>query len=191
MRHHRLARAGLGLVLIAIVVVGGTPSAAADVDAGSSGDYGWWEIADRSFGPGVDCEYFFSGDFRSIKVRPPLMFARDRFDAQESQQMAWRFKIFHSDSGGGGPWDEVYKSSLQTSVSTDDAPAPFTARSWTVPDDPAFTDLFRVELTMIWYRPVNVQEGYVRRLLQHYRIRDVTQEGGYVLGEPVCTGTEP
>jgi hypothetical protein len=160
---------GLALVVVAPGVV------SADTLVSRYARHGSNSLNDTSDAPGATCTYQqgFGNDLRSIKVRPPNVYARNRSSGVDNQNVAWRVLIQRQDPTPNGGWVTVYRSDPISGTATDATPAAFSEQ--TIPyevtnDDPA---AYRALVKMIWYRfEGSGRMGTVTRRVDFYRWED-------------------
>ena len=134
----------LPLLLIALA---GPVATSADTALSHSGRYGVHYLADSEEFPGVRCRYDDETVIDAVRVRDPLVFARDRnADRVDSQWVSWKYRVQAQTVKG---WANVATSEVQKRVATDAQVANF---------GPMRTDFagsastqYRVAVIIRWY----------------------------------------
>lgn len=127
MRHHQFPRAGFVALGVAALLVASTLTAYADTQISSSGQVGPNHLKDSAGKPGARCWYeegAGSGEevLTSIRVKPPVVFARDTTAARDKQKI--RFKAIIQRRDGAGAW-VIDSTRSTTAFAWDDTKASF------------------------------------------------------------------
>ena len=95
----------LTALVLCAPLLGGVPAALADVELGHEGQTGRRRLADMYDSPGAVCDIVMPGR-DSLgetwpRVNPPVMFARNRTDGPDEQQVGWRATVSALHDGTG------------------------------------------------------------------------------------------
>ncbi|MET0773068.1 MAG: hypothetical protein ABWZ82_08300 [Candidatus Limnocylindrales bacterium] len=145
-----------------------TPSAAtADTPVSHRGTFGPHALTDTLEYPGATCRYDDDLDLVRVRVRPPIVFARDRTSARDLQWVGWVVELQYRPDEGS--FSTIQRSSVVKVMALDDAPAPFRQRTVTI-DRPRGSGSWRVVSRMIWYRPgtASTWQGTARHRVTFY-----------------------
>lgn len=186
-RFTRTAAIGLG---VAALIVASTLTTYADTLISSSGMVGPNHLNDSAAQPGARCWYEEGGGsgeevLTSIRVKPPVVFARDTTAARDKQKIRFRAIIQRRD--GAGPW-VVDSTRSATAFAWDDTQAAFGNLNVSV--DSHFGSKFRARVEITFYSKPGatwIQTGQVVREVDWYRHvfystdygNDVRTVGGY------------
>jgi hypothetical protein len=133
---------GLGLSLA------GAASTSADTHLTQSGTFGIHFLADSSEYAGVTCTYNNASTISSIRVRDPLVFARNRTSSADTQWVSWYFRV-QAQTQGDTSWTAVATSDVSKLTATDAQVANFS------PISKAFAGnagkQYRVLVVIRWY----------------------------------------
>lgn len=168
----RSIRLGLTASAVAFVVVAlAAAPALADTEAGHTGLTGTHSLRDTADKPGATCTYKPKGvtdvpfSLASVRVRPPIVFARDVTGGVDQQRTGWRFslerKLFSEST-----WTEVFRSATQKAQASDASAAAFSAMSGK-PPLPTQLAAYRVVVKMFWYRN-GATEGTATHIVDFY-----------------------
>jgi hypothetical protein len=144
----------------------------AGVVAGGSGQhtgrYGPHHLLDTSASPAVTCTYSPTSFLTTMRVRPPIMYALDwRLSEVDTQRVAWRYLIQSRDASvPSSAWQTISTSSAISATASDQAAAPFKARTHALSGQP--DHLYRVVYRMLWYSPYG--NGVAVHWPAHYRL---------------------
>ena len=142
-------RSLLVVLPLALVFLGGAATASADTPISHAGTYGVHYLADREEYPGVRCSYNSATVIQSVRVRGPLVFARDRVANHiDSQRVSWFFRV-RARPAGSGTWTTVATSAVQTRTATDTQVADFSPMSKSFAGNAG--NEYRVQVVMRWY----------------------------------------
>ncbi len=171
----RLTRRRALLVPAALMVafVIGTQSAAAATVLSTSGVYGKYVFNDSMTHPGIDCYYgavsAANQDLKKIVISGPSIWARDRTVHRDSQWVAWRYIVQHSQAGGAPPWQTYTTSSWVKAVAYDNAAFKFSSRTWTAPAGKNWQ--WQVEIVMRWFKaPSSTTVAGQVKLMDEYAV---------------------
>jgi hypothetical protein len=117
--------------------------------------------------PGATCRYDGGMNLYRVRVRPPIVFARDRTSARDMQWVGWVVELqYRPDTGS---FSTVQRSSVVKVMALDDTPAPFRQRTVTV-ERPRGSGSWRVVSRMIWYKPgtAGTWQGTARHRISVY-----------------------
>ena len=132
---------------VLLVALAGPVATSADTAVSDTGRYGVHYLADSEEYPGVRCAYDNSTVIESVRVRDPLVFARDRNpDRVDSRWVSWKYRIQAETEKS---WLTVATSALQKRVATDSQVANFSPMRTTF--DGSASTQYRVEVIIRWY----------------------------------------
>jgi hypothetical protein len=141
----------LALVGAVVMSLGGAVATSADTGLRHSGAYGVHFLADSAEFPGVRCFYNNSNVIRAIRVRDPLVFARNKVTGRlDSQWVSWYFRVQAQTPGASG-WTTVATSAVQKRIATDRQVADFSQITKRFAGTAA--KQYRVVVVMRWYNP--------------------------------------
>ncbi|MDL2336105.1 MAG: hypothetical protein QFC55_08755, partial [Chloroflexota bacterium] len=171
MKRTRLALVPVLLGLLALLAVAG-PAAAQEIIAthGQTGDWGY-SPADDDSSPGAKCGYSAPmpdgwAHLRWIKVRGPIVVARDTTGGRDHQTVSWQVKIQRQATGGA--WQTMASSSVHSATSYDDTGFHFTPVKVNVSGN---TDqLWRAVILLKWLRNGGV-EGWTKARIEFYGVK--------------------
>jgi hypothetical protein len=119
----------------------------ADTAVNDEGRVGVHYLADSEEFPGVRCRYDDETVIESVRVRDPLVFARDRNpDRVDSQLVSWKYRVQAETTEG---WATVATSGLQKRIATDAQVADFSPMRTSFAG--SASTQYRVVVTMRWY----------------------------------------
>jgi hypothetical protein len=140
-----------------------TPTTASVVTPASvSGMVGVHVLLDTLEYPGITCAYHYfdpRDDLKRITVRAPIVYARNRTSATDSQTVGWRFRIQSRSSSSSDPadWETVYVSSVVKVKATDRYNAQWNQRSFSPASGSGRS--WRVLVDLSWFTPGGATEG--------------------------------
>lgn len=166
------------------LVIGASPVAAGGAElppTGDSGRYGVFGVVDTVDYAGARCVYVDTGgqQLAQIKVRPPIVYARDRSHHTDTQTVGWVFSVWIAHDLGLDTWQQVYESDVQIATATDAHNARFSTRGWKVALDTNTTTFYLVRMSMLWYPTTHIGSGNASVLLHHYA--DINPYSDYML----------
>jgi hypothetical protein len=133
--------------VLLLIALAGPVVTSADSAFSHSGRYGVHYLADSEEYPGVRCAYNDLTVIESVRVRDPLVFARDRNpDRVDSQWVSWKYRVRAETVKG---WATVATSASQKRISTDAQIANFSPMRTTFAGSAATQ--YRVRVIMRWY----------------------------------------
>jgi hypothetical protein len=139
------------------LLLGAAPVAAGGValpPTGTKGAYGAFGLVDTVDYPGARCIYtepsLGSQLLTRIKVRPPIVYARDRGPGTDTQVVGWWFDVWTVHDLVLGTWGKVFQSEFRTATATDTRNAHLGAVSWTVSRDANPSTYYLVRVVMLW-----------------------------------------
>ena len=142
-------RSLLVVLVSAFVFLGSAATASADTPISHQGSYGVHYLADSAEYPGARCVYDSSTVIRSIVVRGPLVFARNRVANHiDSQKVSWFFRV-RARTVGIGDWTTVATSAVQKRTATDAQVADFSPLSKAFVGNAGKE--YRVQVVIRWY----------------------------------------
>jgi hypothetical protein len=148
-----LTTLGLATLLGAAPVAAGSDGRPPNLTA--TGRFGVLALIDNPTWTPATCIYEpgTNPDLKRIRVRKPIVFARDRRAGRvDSQTVGWRFFLEHSDDLA--TWTRSYRSPIQTRTATDVTNADFRGMAH------SFTSVhpyYRVKVRAFWYRNGDVE----------------------------------
>jgi hypothetical protein len=142
-------------------------AAAADTPVSHRGTFGPHALVDGLEYPGATCRYDDDQDLYRVRVRPPVVFARDRTSARDLQWVGWVIELQYQPAGG--TFSTIQRSSVVKVMGLDDTPAPFRQRTVSI-DRPRGSGSWRVVSRMIWYKPgtASTWQGTARHRVTFY-----------------------
>lgn len=168
----------LATLVAALALTVGVPAAAADPtppEDGSSGNVGVHSLVDAADSPGGTCVYgsiqefgYYNG-LASVRVRPPVAFARQ---GKSSQRIGARLRV---EAWDGQRWLVYGSSTWQYRSATPTAAATFTARRVTVDSWPHHGEYgsYRARVLLRWYaRDGKAVVGRAHLYPRHYLGRE-------------------
>ena len=125
--------------------------------------------------PGANCRTQSVGDLQSIRVRRPVMYARNRTSGTDHQIVGWRWELRDASM------TRIDQGPFEKADATDKRPAAFSNRTVDMSGRPEGT--YFVSIRMRWYKP-----GSSTRIqgTAHHFVRDYGLDGGAVF--PLDTG---
>jgi hypothetical protein len=174
-RHGRLA-AGVWLAALVCgaLLFAGVPVAQADFELGHEGLTGRHRLADMYDSPGAVCGIVLPGRDSLgetwLRVNPPIMFAINRSEAVDEQQVGWRATVSVLNEGTG-VWRVVRHSAMTRTVATDKLAIYFNGQGW-LAGFPLARATYSVSVEMVWYDPDDPRriEGRATHGIEHFSI---------------------
>ena len=137
----------IGVMALLLIALAGPVGTSADTAISHEGRLGVHYLADTEEYPGVRCAYDDATVIESVRVRDPLVFARDRNpDRVDSRWVSWKYRVQAQTVKG---WATVATSALQKRTATDAQIADFSPMR-THFDGSASTS-YRVVVIISWY----------------------------------------
>lgn len=172
MRLHRLSTGSLISLGVAALMVASTLTVYADTVISSSGQRGMNHLKDTAGHPGARCWYEEGGGsgeevLTSIRVKAPVVFARDTTAARDKQKI--RFKAIIQRRDGAGAW-VVDSTRSTTAFAWDDTKASFGNLNVSVFSH--FGSRFRARVEITFYSMSGgswMQTGQILREVDWYR----------------------
>ena len=167
-RLRRRARA-ISLLAVGALVLSLPGGAAADTEISTSGFVGAHRLRDAFGYPGVRCMYSTgktaTGVLEQIRVRAPVVFARDSYGGLDIRTVGWRAVL---QGRVAGTWKTVDTTAITKDQATDKHPAEFVGKRFTGPNPGT---RFRVRIDMYWYNPAGTDVvGRSRHAVDFYAI---------------------
>jgi hypothetical protein len=124
-------------------------------------------IDTREF-PGANCRTVSVGDLQSIRVRRPVMYARNRLSGTDHQTVGWRWELRDASM------TRIAHSSFEKATATDKRPAAFSNRTIDMSGRPEGT--YFVSIRMRWYRPGSSTtiQGTAHHFVREYGLNGTT-----------------
>jgi hypothetical protein len=154
------AVAWLAALLCGALLFAGVPVAEADFELGHEGLTGRHRLADMYDSPGAVCGIVLPGRDSLgetwLRVNPPIMFAINRSEAVDEQQVGWR---------------AVRHSAMTRTVATDKLATYFNGQGW-LAGFPLARATYSVSVEMVWYAPDDPRriEGRATHEIEHFSI---------------------
>ena len=174
-RRGRLATAvWLVTLVIGASLCSGMPVALADTELGHDGLTGRHRLADMYDSPGAVCDIVLPGRDSLgetwLRVNPPIMFAVNRTDGVDEQQIGWRATVstLNEDTGA---WRVVRRSAMTRATATDQLASYFNGQGW-LAGFPLARATYSVSVEMVWYDPDDPRriEGRATHAIEHFTI---------------------
>ena len=162
-----------GLVCGALLFAG-APAAQADFELGHGGLTGRHRLADMYDSPGAVCDVVLPGRDSLgetwLRVNPPIMFAINRGDAVDEQQVGWRATVSALNEATG-TWRVVRRSGMTRTMATDRLATYFNGQGW-LAGFPLARATYSVTIEMIWYDPSDPRriEGRATHEVEYFSI---------------------
>jgi hypothetical protein len=157
--------ATLALAVVGSLLVSST-GVSADTHWSGSGTYGVHYLQDSLEFPGVRCFYNNTTfNIQRVKVRFPIVYARNVTQGRDSPVVGWRFSLQRSPADSKD-WSTIYRSPVKRSTAFDDSPAAFHSRTYTFTGRNAFH--YRVLVGMRWYASGDTIEGRAPHRVDNY-----------------------
>ena len=137
----------IGAPVLALVALARPAVISADTAVSHEGRYGVHSLADSEEYPGARCAYDDATVIESIRVRDPLVFARDTNpDRVDSRWVSWKYRV---QAESAKSWFNVATSELQKRMATDAQIANFSPMRTTF--DGSASTQYRVVVIIRWY----------------------------------------
>lgn len=172
-----ITRPALLALAVAVSLLASATGVLADTPVSHSGVFGAHYLQDTFEYAGVHCHYSNPGpDLDRIRVRFPIVYARDLSAGRDSQEVGWRFNL-QSSPTSSGPWTTIYRSPVERLSAFDDSPALFHGKTYSLHGE--FGVLYRVLIGMRWYAVGgNTIEGNVTHRVDYH---------AYAIGYPAAS----
>jgi hypothetical protein len=171
----RLAAEGwLAVLVCGVLLFAGVPAAQADVELGHEGLTGRHRLADMYDSPGAVCDIVLPGHDSLgetwLRVNPPIMFAVNRTDAVDEQQVGWRATVSALNESTG-VWRVVRRSGMTRTMATDKLASYFNGQGW-LAGFPLARATYSVTVEMVWYAPDDPRriEGRATHEVEYFSI---------------------
>lgn len=185
---NKLLGLAVPLVLSTWLAVAGPASAVVVIaHHGQTGDWGY-SPADDASSPAAKCGYSSRladsyAHLRWVKVRGPLIAARDTTASRDHQTVSWQVKAQRQVNGGA--WKTVASSAVHSGTAYDNTPASFSPIKLSV-SGTATNQLWRALIVLKWYRNGGV-EGWTKAGIEYYGVKWTVGTPDYVFTD-ACTG---
>ena len=137
----------IAVPVLLLIALAGPVATSADTAISHEGRYGVHFLADSEEYPGARCAYDDETVIESIRVRDPLVFARDSNpDRVDSRWVSWKYRIQAQNVKG---WATVATSALQKRTATDAQIANFSPMRTAFAGSAATQ--YRVVVIIRWY----------------------------------------
>ncbi len=137
------------------LLIGNGPVALADAELGHEGKTGRHRLADIHDSPGAVCDVVLPGRDSLgetwLRVNPPIMFAVNRTDVVDEQQVGWRATVSALNEATG-VWRVVRRSGMTRTIATDKLASYFNGQGW-LAGFPLARATYSVTVEMVWYDP--------------------------------------
>jgi hypothetical protein len=174
-RRGRMTAGGwLAALVCGASLFAGVPLALADIELGHDGRSGRHRLADMYDSPGAVCDIVLPGrdslGETSLRVNPPIMFAIDRTDGVDEQQIGWRATVSALNEGTGA-WRVVRRSAMARMVASDQLASYFNGQGW-LAGFPLARATYSVSIEMVWFDPEDPRriEGRATHAIEHFSI---------------------
>lgn len=157
-----------------LCITSGAAGARADVELGHTGETGRHRLADMYDSPGAVCDIVLPGRESLgetwLRVNPPVMFARDRSEGLDEQQVGWRATVFALNERTDD-WQAVRRSAVTRALASDDLASYFNGQGW-LAGFPLTRATFSVTVEMLWYDPADPRriEGTALHSVEHFAV---------------------
>ena len=164
----------LAALVCGAVLVAGVPVAQADFEQGHEGLTGRHLLADMYDSPGAVCDIVLPGHDSLgetwLRVNPPIMFAINRTEGVDEQQVGWRATVSALNEGTGA-WRVVRRSAMTRTTANDQLASYFNGQEW-LAGFPLARETYSVSVEMVWYDPVDPRriEGRATHEIEHFSI---------------------
>ncbi len=164
----------IAVLVCGVLLFAGVPVAQADFELGHEGLTGRHRLADMYDSPGAVCDIVLPGNDSLgetwLRVNPPIMFAINRTDAVDEQQVGWRATVSALNEGTG-VWRVVRRSAMTRTMATDKLASYFNGQGW-LAGFPLARATYSVSVEMVWYAPDDPRriEGRATHAVEHFSI---------------------
>ena len=164
----------LAALVFCAALLGGAPVALADIELAHEGQTGRHRLADMYDSPGAVCDIVLPGRDSLgetwLRVNPPVMFARNRTDGVDEQQIGWRATVSALNESTGA-WRVVRRGAVTRAVASDQLASYFNGQGW-LAEFPLARATYSVSVEMIWYDPDDPRriEGRATNAIEHFLI---------------------
>jgi hypothetical protein len=168
------ARAWLAVLVCGVLLFAGVPVAQADFELGHEGLTGRHRLADMYDSPGAVCDIVLPGHDSLgetwLRVNPPIMFAINRTEAVDEQQVGWRATVSALNEATG-VWRVVRRSGMTRTMATDKLASYFNGQGW-LAGFPLARATYAVTVEMVWYDPDDPRrvEGRATHEVEYFSI---------------------
>jgi hypothetical protein len=168
------AEAWLAVLVCGVLLFAGVPVAQADLELGHEGLTGRHRLADMYDSPGAVCDIVLPGHDSLgetwLRVNPPIMFAINRTDAVDEQQVGWRATV-SALNDATGVWRVVRRSGMTRTMATDKLASYFNGQGW-LAGFPLARATYSVTVEMVWYDPDDPRriEGRATHEVEYFSI---------------------
>jgi hypothetical protein len=168
------AEAWLAMFVCGVLLFAGVPIAQADFELGHEGLTGRHRLADMYDSPGAVCDIVLPGNDSLgetwLRVNPPIMFAINRADAVDEQQVGWRATVSALNEATG-VWRVVRRSGMTRTMATDKLASYFNGQGW-LAGFPLARATYSVTVEMVWYDPDDPRqiEGRATHEVEYFSI---------------------
>jgi hypothetical protein len=173
-RGRLVAEAWLAVLVCGVLLFAGVPAAQADFELGHEGLTGRHRLADMYDSPGAVCDIVLPGQDSLgetwLRVNPPIMFAINRTDAVDEQQVGWRATVSALNEATG-VWRVVRRSGMTRTMATDKLASYFNGQGW-LAGFPLARATYSVTVEMVWYDPDDPRqiEGRATHEVEYFSI---------------------
>jgi len=174
LRGRLAAAAWLVAVVCGGLLFAGVPVAQADFELDHVGLTGRHLLADMYDSPGAICDIVLPGHDSLgetwVRVNPPIMFAINRTEAVDEQQVGWRATVSALNEGTG-VWRVVRRSATTRMLVNDKLASYFNGQDW-LAGFPLTRATYSVSVEMIWFGPQDPRriEGRATHAIEHFSI---------------------
>jgi hypothetical protein len=168
------AGAWLAVLVCGALLFASVPAALADFELGHEGLTGRHRLADMYDSPGAVCDIVLPGNDSLgetwLRVNPPIMFAVNRTDAIDEQQVGWRATVSALNEATG-VWRVVRRSGMTRTMATDKLASYFNGQGW-LAGFPLARATYSVTVEMVWYDPEDPRqiEGRATHEVEYFSI---------------------
>ena len=173
-RRGRLAATWLAPLVMAASLFAGASVARADIELGHDGLTGRHLLADMYDSPGAVCDIVLPGHDSLgetwLRVNPPIMFAVNRTEGVDEQQIGWRATVSALNEGTGA-WRVVRRSAMTRTMASDELASYFNGQGW-LAGFPLARATYSVTVEMVWFDPEDSRqiEGRATHAIEHFSI---------------------
>jgi hypothetical protein len=171
-RRHAVVLSCLVAGLLSVPTMPAAAAAPAPVDDPPVGRH---VLIDTQEFPGANCRTVSVGDLGSIRVRRPVMYARNRTSGTDHQIVGWRWELHDASM------TRIDQGTFEKADATDKRPAAFSNRTVDMSGRPEGT--YFVSIRMRWYKPGS--STTIQGTARHF-VRDYGSDGSTVF--PLDTG---